>query len=817
MKKLIKVFLYAVATFVVLFLLLFAFVYFNKSYILKSITEQLSETLHAEVTVKDLSITLFDDFPRVSLTLVNTEVHDSLYAIYHTSLISAEKVFLQTDVFQLVQKNIKVNSFKLKNASLTLFKTRQGYSNDYIFLGIKKDSVPIEKSKSAVDFDIKKVGFENVKLSMRDSLNDKDFSLEFKNMQSLLSKTNTKVHANIVGNLLFNGLGFNLRKGIFLENKNAFINWNFEFIPGAKMLNILPNSLLIIDESKFRLSGYMTFAKQQILLLNIKNESVSYDLATAVLTKKIAGKLSKFKWTGTLNTEVNIKTRMDTTGIPPDIDIKAKPTATGINVVLDSLSIDETKFNGTFTNHLNPDLPSGDDNTQIIFQNLTASFEGLPVYGGLIVNTIDNPQLVLAIESSFNFKDEKDLVDQSTLALKSGHLNLQLNYNGPAVKFYDKSTKKFFGKMNGSLNITDGEMTYVPRKFLFTKLNTQCYFNESDFKIQSLSLNLNGSNINATGFIEELIPFIMIPEAHTAANLDINSKELFIDKMIQPIHVEKMLPAINKKAKRSIANKVNDIIKYLNLEANLHADKVIFKKFAGNNAQGLFAVTTDAVSLTDFSLNNSSGKYLLNAAFTKKDAAHLQLNVKADVKNAKANELLASCDNFGQDKITDKNLEGTVNTNVTFNCLLDNNLNVLPATMTGDLNVNIKDGELNNFDVLGEITKFVFSGRDFSNITFQEIKSHAALNGYDLKIDQLDLASSVMSMRVNGIYSFKNNTDMSIQIPLKNLEKKKGTYQMTVDDLRNYTGANIFLRARTKDDGKVHISYDLLKKFRRNK
>jgi len=483
----------------------------------------------------------------------------------------------------------------------------------------------------------------------------------------------------------------------------------------------------------------------------------------------------------------------------------------------DSLYADQIKFNGTFINHSDTALPAGDYNSQLIFEKISASVEGLPLNGSLTVNNLTDPQLLVSVTSSFNLKDEQDLVNQTKIELKTGHLNFHLNYDGPADSMFDKNSHKLYGKINGALSITDGEMIYVPRKLRFSKLNTSCAFNQSDFVVQSLTYNLNGSNINSKGFVDEFIPFLLIPDAGTFAHLEVNCETLYLDNLIQHPDQSKVVKKPQKKGKGSIAKIVDDLITLLNVKVRLHAGKVNYQKFTGLNANGLVTIESNRIQLKDFSIDNSGGKYLLDVSLSDNNTAKPLLTVDAEIKNAEVNEMFASCNNFGQEKVTHKNLRGVINTNIKYRCMLDVNLKLLPETMIGDLDVSIKKGQLNNFDVLGDITKFVFSGRDFDSITFQEIKGRFVLKGYDIQFDRVDIASSVLSMRVDGLYSFKNNTDMSIQIPLKNLKKKKDDYQMTIEDLQKYTGANIYLRARTKEDGKLHIAYDPLKKFRKEK
>jgi len=80
---------------------------------------------------------------------------------------------------------------------------------------------------------------------------------------------------------------------------------------------------------------------------------------------------------------------------------------------------------------------------------------------------------------------------------------------------------------------------------------------------------------------------------------------------------------------------------------------------------------------------------------------------------------------------------------------------------------------------------------------------------------RMEINSTAVTMFVEGIYSFSNNTDLSIQIPLR---QKKDQYEVPQNKgVKAKTGISIFLRAKDDKDGKLKINYDLLGRFRNKK
>lgn len=75
--------------------------------------------------------------------------------------------------------------------------------------------------------------------------------------------------------------------------------------------------------------------------------------------------------------------------------------------------------------------------------------------------------------------------------------------------------------------------------------------------------------------------------------------------------------------------------------------------------------------------------------------------------------------------------------------------------------------------------------------------------------------SSVLSLFLEGFYGFNNNTDISIQVPLKNLKKREEEARPEFISGDTKGGMSVFLRATADKEGKIKIKYDPLARFRK--
>jgi hypothetical protein len=190
------------------------------------------------------------------------------------------------------------------------------------------------------------------------------------------------------------------------------------------------------------------------------------------------------------------------------------------------------------------------------------------------------------------------------------------------------------------------------------------------------------------------------------------------------------------------------------------------------------------------------------------------MNINAVITNADLSNLFYSFDDFNQKTITHKNLKGRLSTNVSFSAQLKKDYSVLGSTMGGQVDFQIKDGALIDFQPLEKVTKFAFKNRGLDDIEFAKLNNTMTITGQDIYFSRMEIASSAFTLFVEGTYSFvPGKTDMSIQIPLSNLKKRDVNLMPVKMGTDSKTGPSIYLRATDDTNGELQLKYDPFKGY----
>ena len=109
----------------------------NKEQITSYALGQVNNRLEAEIKVGSFDVTLFSQFPRVSLDMENVSIADPLHK--GESLLKAEHVFIGFNLYDIIRHNYRIKLITIDNGEVNLLTDKKGRAN---YLILKKTEQP---------------------------------------------------------------------------------------------------------------------------------------------------------------------------------------------------------------------------------------------------------------------------------------------------------------------------------------------------------------------------------------------------------------------------------------------------------------------------------------------------------------------------------------------------------------------------------------------------------------------------------------------------------------------------------------------------
>ena len=812
LKYTLRGFAILAAIFLVIYIIVFAYVSSNKHKIITQVTQEVGKKLSGNVIIGDVELSFFSHFPRISVVLSKILLTDTLFQKHHHPFFQSDKVYLTLSMYKLILREPAISGMQLDNGSFYVYTDSTGYTNSYLYK-VKKDT-NVHASPSSVKNELKSIELKDVRITVDDQTKNKlhDFVVHSLAVNLVERDTSFMVFST-KANILIHSLAFNTGNGSFVKDKTLNGTFDIGFDKKRKQL-VLDSIDFKLSGQSFNVTGSFDLAgPDPQFILKVHTRDILYDYAKSLLTPKIVKAVSIVDLDKKINVDANMVGPLN--GGDPLIVVKWAIKDTHLKTPF--LDFDDASLKGYYTNEMVAGVARKDPNSKIVVTDFSADWQGFPIKADKIeiVNLL-LPVLDCDLKSSFDLTTFNDLIGSQVIHLQSGTATANLTYKGPIQK--NDNTNSF---VNGQITLKNGSALYSSRNTELQNINGRIVFRNSDVFIENLQCVVLNNKIVMDAQARNLLTLINTEPSKVKLNWNIYSPALNLAAFTYMLNPGKRVTnkSHGKQRLAKLAQVIDKVLDEGSFDVNLRAGRVQYKKFQANNVSASISLIQNRYAINNVSMEQGGGRMDLKGSLTqrnKNNRTDNQVSLLVLINNVDVSKLFNTFDNFGQDGITSDNLQGQISAKVNLALELDNDGKIIPASVESVVDFALKNGALNNYEPVKKLQNIIFKHRDFENIRFAELKDKLEIKNQEIKINRMEIQSNVMSMFVEGVYSNKGNTDMSIQIPFNNLKKRGLDYNPENIGADKKGGHGIFIRGRPGPDGKVKFKIDLFNKFKKD-
>ncbi len=771
----------------------------NKNQLLSKLKDGLSKNINGKISYSKADISVWKHFPFIGLHLYDVDLSDSLNA----PLLNMKEASIKVSVLQYFNNKTELRNLSLKNGFIHIYTDSSGYSNKYLLGSSNKDSTKPRKL-----LELNNAVLENVQIVLENRQKNKKYEAIFKELDADINTAGDVVTIELEEKAIIKGLGFNLTKGSYLKDQTFDTDIKLKYNKSKSHLSF-GKSKIIINEQPYEIKGDFWLAGVGSFKLDVETVNAPFNKLQKIFADNIYGKLQN----------VQIHQPIDVTAqLQGSLGYKTIPKVTAAwkvknNTLTTSVaSFTNVSFDGTFNNEYAKGSPLTDENSAIVISGFKGNWEGIQLNGQkIIINNLVQPNFNMNLQSSTDLKSLNDKLGLRSIQFLSGNASLSFQYNGPLI-----NDISLINKLNGNLNFTNGTIKYLPRNFTFKNCSGNIIFSEDQVRSNNMKFDL-GSNkftVNIAG--TNLSGLSSNDVSQASIQCKVYTPELNVAEL-KTLFAGKTRVAFNKKKGNIItsAGKIDETLDHGKLQLFLNAGVVRYNNFIGHNLSGNVLFTNNDLHLSNVSINHAKGKLIVNADVKENRGKHsASANVK--LQNVDVSKVFHAFDDFGQDGISHKNLNGnlTANTNVMID--IDNKGNIVPGTMNGFVDFSLKNGSLINYEPIQNIKNFVLKKRDMSNLSFAELKNKIEIKNNQVTIPRMEIQSSEIALFVEGLYDLKKkDSKIDIQVPLKGLKKRDSTYIPKNIGVNTKAGTSIYLEGKNDKNGNVKFGLNTTRTIRK--
>lgn len=499
--------------------------YSKKDELINKALAQLNESLAGKVVVEDTKISLFENFPYVSIDLMNIEVYETK-APDSEAIIDIADAYIGFDLVSIIQGTYEVKKIKLSDGTVKLVQYTDGALNVANIL--PEEEAQIEKSSptnaNGMNINLRSIELVNIDLLKLNKETNILAEVFVENLRSNFSIVDDKVKASLDSRLLFNLIVAGDTS--FLHDKHISINTSLNYDLNSEFLQISPSELTI-EKASFLMEGSVDVKNDLNLDLSFSGQKPNFDLFLAFVPEEFGPLLSRYDNGGSVYFNALAKGPA-AYGFSPHIEVDFGCKEAFIENTEVDKGLNDLYFEGHFTNgELN--APS---TMALTIADFTATPETGIFKGDVTIKNFESPDIEMQVSSEFNLDFLAGFLNLEGLEDVSGKVSLDMNFHD-IVDLDDPS--KTIERLNESyfteLKVEDLNFTSPDFHLPFKDINIRASMDGHTAKIEEFSLKTGASDISITASVSDLPAIFHHTDIPVDVSLDIVSSLIDIQEL----------------------------------------------------------------------------------------------------------------------------------------------------------------------------------------------------------------------------------------------------------------------------------------------
>ncbi|MBW6491360.1 MAG: AsmA family protein [Lentimicrobium sp.] len=719
------------------------------------VVDEINRNLLVPVGIEQIEFTLLSSFPDASVVFRNVEMKPAPGNPEVPGLIHARSISLKFGIFSLFTNNYKIQSISIDEASVSLWKDSDGITN----FDIWKKSTGAEKNH--VNFDLQQIRLRNTSVYYRDITSAFDLAVSFPEMV---------IKGKITGKLYeFRMDGKLLAERIIVNNQNYTPASEIEIKSYARVDDALKS--VFIESANVSTTG-MALELEGMIGYGDKNMPVDLKFSSHKsdiedITKFLPDILSHafriYEPAGSVRFNGSVKGTLSKNKYP-ELSAKFRVEKGNLLYKETNTRLTNLALTGTFK------MPSAKFQEKLVLNKISFNTAKGKYSGNLVIEDFSKLLASLDLSAKTDLEELFGLLPDSGIEKLTGQVIADIKLKG---SFAGKNKK--IETASGLITLSNTNFVIKDNQKEIKNINGRFELNNGSVMIEQLSLQKGESDFNISGAFNNLVGYLSSEKSNLVFDVKVNSQKIRIEDILTH-------------GKNSGANDQGSMFpERISFDAELNCGKLIYQKFSAENITGKLNLKDNVLRVGDLSFNSSDGKVVASGLVNGRYKNHAQVICNAKLTHVDISRMFYEFENFGQSSLQSKHLRGRGDATIQYSSTLNNRFETDASSVTAIADVEIRNGELLNFEPMQELSRFL-DAQELKNIKFSTLKNRIEVAEKTVIIPAMEIKSSVMDLKGYGSHTFGNEIDYHLNLALADLKKNRKRREAAPVD--SYTTGN---------------------------
>jgi hypothetical protein len=791
-NKYLKSFLYILLVVVLIFSGLLVTVYVYQDKIIQIFVSEANSYIKTPVKVGSIKVSLFQKFPQASIVFDNVAIQESLTGSKET-LAEARKIYCSFNLIDLVRGNYEVKSMAIENAVLN-FKLLPDGKNNFTII-----ESPDERSKNEMKFNLKHIELKDVLFNFQNQFDDQEYSFHALDVLAGFNIKNDDLLVSLDGDLISNQIRVENNK--YFEYKELKVKSVLHYNLATGSFEIKP-SMIWVHNSPFSISGNYTNEKGRFIDIRVNAENADIQSILSVLPENIRKELGSYRSKGDVYLRSGLKGPINKKQLPA-LSIEFGTSNASFFHPDYKKAIEGLELKGSFVCSNLKSLKTA----RLELNKIRGNLDGRIFSGDFLLENFDDYFISTSFSADLSIQSILEIFPSKEISTASGDIMMNVSFKGKTSDFKKKHLRHKL-KTSGDITIKDLSLKLKGNNLPFQKMNGNFLLKDNDLAVSNYSGEIGHSGFLINGLFKNVIPYLFYDKEDLEIEADLKSKFIDFDQLL----FANMVQTQSGKSSGGTSN-INESYSFqispnLKVLFNCDIQKIKFQRFHAKDVKGRVDLNEQILKAKGVVFKSMGGNWLFNSSVNAKDKKRIKVFINSELDNINIDSIFYVFHNFNQTFLTDKNLKGKLMANINSDFIFNDKLDLDEDRMVVDAGILIQNGELNNFEPMQSLSKFVKS-ESLARMRFPELRNNIHIENRTVYLPEMVIRSNALSIFLQGHHTFDQRIDYKVKIPVKELiraNKSDRDFQEAVDK-DDFGGMNLFLSIKGTTEN-YKISYD---------
>ena len=762
-------------------------VFLFKDKIIRNFIEAVNKDLNTKVKIGKIDVSVFQKFPQLSIVFTEVYVEDSHEGQY--PLLTADKISFQLNPLEVYQGKYNIKGLALENSETNLKINRQG-ENNYTIL---KENKGKSSGGDEVGFALKNVQLKNALVRYVDQQNDEDLIFSTEKLSASIQSSGSVYEIEAAGELTTKKI--RVERTSLFEGKSFQVTTTLTYDDAQQTLTVKPSSLFL-KGSEFTVKGSYDWAKTPTIDLTVDGKDTNIQTILSLLPETASQQFTQYQSKGETYFTASLKGAITKTKNPA-LSVEFGLRDATIFHPDTKAQIDKANLEGSFASSNIADLHKA----SLVLKNITGTLNGENFEANVVIQDFIDSDVILKFKGKLDAKSLFGFYPVDAIQEVSGSLLTDFSFEGKLSWLKNRSTAQK-ATTNGTVEMQNLNFLYGESKLPVKELNGSLQFSNNDLALSNVSLKAGNSDFVMNGFFKNVITFLLFENQPIGIEADVKSNFIDVDQLF----------AVGFTSKKSKNDDYHFTISpNLNLNFNCEVQSLRYQRFIAHKLKGDLLVKDEVAVSRNTKLKTMGGDLSFSAIVDAKNHKAIDVLTSAKLNGIYLDSAFYVFKNFDQDFIKDNHLKGQVTADVSVEMTLNEKLRLFQETLIADISMTIKNGELNNFEPMKSLNKYL-DDEGLNHLRFADLKNDIHIEKKTIYIPQMQVRSNVTAIQISGTHTFDQHIDYRLITPLRN--KKKIDVTEAANALEENNGQlKLFLKITgTTDNYKVQYDTEAFRK-----